>query len=122
MQIIGIILILLVLVLAGLWFWQMKRRPGVAAKEVNGIQVFDVIIKGAYNPAVLTAKLGEPIRINFSRQESSDCSQFVSFPNFKIRKELPEGQIVTIELNPIQKGEFKFLCDMGMYQGKLIIE
>lgn len=122
MQIIGIILILAVLLLAGLWFWYMNKRSGVSAKEINGIQVFDIIVKGVYNPAIIEANLGKPIKINFNRQESDSCSQFVSFPDFKIRKELPENEIVTIELNPVNKGEFKFICDMGMYQGKLIIK
>lgn len=122
MQIIGVILILAVLLLAGLWFWYMKNRSGVLAKEVNGIQVFDIIVKGVYNPSIIEANLGKPIKINFHRQESNSCSQFVNFPDFKIRKELPENEIVTVELNPTQVGEFKFLCDMGMYQGKLIIK
>lgn len=121
MQIIGVILIFVVLLIAVLWFWYMKNRPGVLAKEVGGVQVFNITVKGVYNPSVIEAKLGKPIKINFNRQESDSCSQFVSFPDFKIRKELPENEIVTVEINPTNKGEFKFMCDMGMYQGKLIV-
>ncbi|MDO8668989.1 MAG: cupredoxin domain-containing protein [Candidatus Buchananbacteria bacterium] len=122
MQLIGVALILTVLLLAGLWFWYMKNRSGVMAREVDNVQVFDIMVKGVYNPSVIEAKLGKPIKINFNRQESDSCSQFVNFPDFKIRKELPENQIVAVELNPTKAGEFVFLCDMGMYQGKLIIK
>ena len=122
MPIIGVILILVVLLLAGLWFWYMNNRPSVLPKEVDGFQIFDIIVKGVYNPAIIEANLSKPIKINFNRHESTSCSQFVSFPDFKIRKDLLENEITTVELNPTKRGEFKFMCDMGMYQGKLIVK
>lgn len=122
MRIIGLVLILLVVGLYGLWIWYMKNREGVSAKVEGEFQVFDIMVKGVYTPSVIEAKLGKPIKINFTRQESSDCSRFVSFPDFKIREELPEDKTVTISLNPQKKGEFLFTCDMSMYQGKLIVK
>ena len=122
MQIVGVILILAVLILAGFYFWYLSHQPAMAAQKVAGAQVFNIIVKSAYSPAVIEAELGQPIRINFTRQESTSCSEFVSFPDFKIRRELLENQTVAIELNPTKAGEFRFVCDMGMYQGKLIVK
>ena len=122
MQIIGVILILVVIGLYALWIWYTKNQTGVSAKTEGDSQVFDILVKGVYSPSVIKAKIGKPIKINFKREESSECSRFVNFPDFKIRKELPEGETVTIELTPDKKGEFVFTCDMSMYQGKLIIE
>ncbi|MFA4871654.1 MAG: cupredoxin domain-containing protein [Patescibacteria group bacterium] len=122
MQLIGIILIIMVAVLFWLWLWYTKNQTGVAAKESGGRQVFDVIVKGVYSPNIIRAKLGEPIRINFTRQEDNECSRFVNFSDWQIRRELPAGRTVTIEITPTGKGEFIFACDMGMYQGKLIVE
>ena len=121
MQIIGFILILVVLGLYGLWLWSMRHQEAVGAKAVAGRQEFQIIVKGVYSPSVIKAKVGQPVRINFIRQESTDCSRFVNFADFKIRKELPEGQTVAVEFTPDQKGEFLFTCDMSMYQGKLIV-
>jgi plastocyanin domain-containing protein len=122
MRVIGIVLILFVVGLYGLWIWYMKNRKGVSAKIKDKFQIFDIVVKGVYSPAVIEAEIGKPIKINFTRKESSDCSRFVNFPDFKIREELPENKTITIELNPSKKGEFVFTCDMSMYQGKLIVK
>jgi plastocyanin domain-containing protein len=122
MQIIGIILILIVVGLYVFWIWFTKNQAGVRAKEKAGVQVFDILVKGVYSPSVIKAKVGKPVRIKFRREESTDCSRFVNFPDFKIRKELPEGKTISVEFTPKRKGEFKFSCDMNMYQGKLIVE
>ncbi len=121
MKIIGVLLILVVLGFYGAWLYWMRHRHAMQAKETGGWQEFNVLVKGVYSPAVLEAKIGQPVRINFLRQESTDCSRFVNFPDFKIRRELPENQNVTVEIKPEKKGQFVFTCDMSMYQGKLII-
>lgn len=120
--IIGVILILVVITLYIFWLWSSKKQKGVSAKESAGVQVFDILVKGVYSPSVIRAKVGKPVRINFRREEDNECSRFVNFSDFKIRKELPEGQTVTIEFTPDRTGEFLFTCDMSMYQGRLIIE
>lgn len=122
MQIIGIALILAVIGLYLLWLRFTLNQKGVAAKEVAGTQEFDIEVRGVYSPSVIRAKMGKPVRLNFTRNESTECSRFVVFSDFKIRKELPEGQTVSIEFTPDRLGEFSFTCDMAMYQGKLIVE
>jgi len=120
--IIGIILILVVIALYVFWLWSTKRQKGVGAKESGGVQVFDILVKGVYSPSIIRAKAGRPVRINFLRQESNDCSRFVNFSDFRIRKELPEGKTIAIEFTPDRRGEFLFTCDMSMYQGRLVVE
>ena len=122
MQIIGIVLILIVVGLYAAWIWYTKKQSGVAAKQSGGAQEFDILVKGVYSPAVIKAKAGRQVRINFTRQESTECSRFVVFSDFKIRQELPENKTVAVEFTPEKPGEYIFTCDMGMYQGKLIIE
>jgi len=114
-------LIILVIGLYIAWIIYTKNQSGVVGKEEDGTQIFDVLVKGVYSPSVLEAKVGKPIRIRFKREESAECSRYVNFPDFKIRKELPEGEVVSIEFTPQRKGEFLFTCDMSMYQGRLII-
>lgn len=121
MKIIGIILIIIVVTLYILWIWFTKNKQSVKATSQGNVQVFDIVVKGVYTPNAIEAKVGQPVRINFTRKESTECSRFVKFPDFKIRKELPEGKKVTIEFTPERKGEFIFTCDMSMYQGKLIV-
>src|SRR5680860_477049 len=118
-QIIGVVLILIVIGLYALWIRFTQRQTGVKAKDDKGVQVFDIIVKGVYSPNVISAKVDMPVRINFTRQENSECSRFVVFSDFQIRKELPENETVAIEFTPKKAGEYSFTCDMGMYQGKL---
>lgn len=122
MKIIGIILIIIVIMLYLLWLWYTKNQAATSAKVEKDVQIFNILVKGVYSPNIIKAKKNKLIRINFTREESTDCSRFVNFPDFKIRKELPEGKKTTIEIMPEKTGEFLFNCDMNMYQGKLIIE
>lgn len=113
---------MLVLILYFFWLRYMRNQKGIAAKVKQGIQTFNIKVLGVYSPSVIKAKVGLPVQINFRREESNECSRYVNFPDFKIRKELPEGQTVTIQFTPSRKGEFIFTCDMSMYQGRLIVE
>lgn len=122
MQIVGLILISLVILLYILWIRFTRNQQGTVAKESNGVQVFDIVVKGVYSPNIITAKAGKPVRINFTRREDTECSRFVVFSDFNIRKELPENRTISVEFTPDKKGEFIFTCDMGMYQGRLIVE
>ena len=121
-QIIGIILIAVVLDLYILWIFYTKNQSGTESISTGDIQEFDILVKGGYSPSVITAKINLPVKINFLRQEKSECSHYVVFSDFKIRKELPENKTVSIEFTPKSKGDFGFTCDMGMYQGKLIVK
>lgn len=122
MQIIGIILIIIVGALFLLWIFSTQHKKGILPTEVGGVQTVNILVKGVYSPSVIRAKANKPLRLVFTRQESSDCSRFVNFPDFKIRKELFQNEPATVEIMPAKKGVFVFSCDMSMYQGKLIIE
>lgn len=121
MQIIGIVLILLIIGLFFVWLYWTKKQTGVSAKETGGAQEFNIKVKGVYSPSVIHAAAGKPIRINFLREEDTECSRFVVFDGLNIRKELPRDQVVSVEFTP-KAGEYKFTCDMGMYQGRLIAQ
>jgi len=118
----GIILIAAVILIYLFYIRYLRREKGILAKENPEFQTVNVTVKGVYSPNVIIAKKNKLLKINFLRQESTECSRFVSFPDFKIRKELPQNQTVTIEIMPDKAGEFTFNCDMSMYLGKLIIK
>ena len=123
MQIIGIILIIIVITLYWFWVSYTRRQSGEPAQvSQQGVQELEILVKGVYSPAVVKVKAGQPVRLKFLRQEDTECSRFVSFPDFKIHRDLPQDQVVPIEFTPNNKGTFTFTCDMGMYQGKLIVE
>jgi plastocyanin domain-containing protein len=88
----------------------------------SGAQEVAVTVKGGYTPDIIVVKSGRPLRLHFTRQESSSCSEMVLFPEFNQSAKLPEGEEVIVEFTPDKPGEFYFQCQMGMLRGKLIVE
>lgn len=111
-----------VLAIAGVaWFFWGPRPAGVeAAVTSSGAQEATIVVKGAYNPDVIVVEHGQPVRLNFLRQETAACSEEVVFPDFARRAELPEGELVPIEFTPAEAGEYEFHCGMGMLRGRIV--
>jgi len=106
-----------------LWYFLFSRATGTrAAAGVGGVQEVQIIVKGGYTPDVLVVKAGQPVRLNFLRQETASCSEMVLFPDFDRSAKLPPGEVVPIEFTPETPGEYEFTCQMGMFRGKLIVE
>lgn len=104
------------------FFWFAPKGQIRAAAGTSGAQEVAIIVKGGYTPDVIVVKSGQPVRLRFTRQESSSCSEKVIFPDFNQNAMLPEGQEVTLEFTPDKPGEYGFQCQMGMLRGKLIVE
>ena len=99
------------------WFFLKKKEKEVVVKN----QV-DITVSGGYSPEVISIPKGKPTKINFLRTDPSDCLSEVVLSDFKIRKELPMNQKVSIEVTPQKAGEYKFTCGMNMYHGKIIVK
>ena len=67
-------------------------------------------------------KQGQPVRLDFYRDETASCSEQVVFGDFGIARDLPAFQTTTIEFTPDKAGEFTFTCGMNMMRGKLVVE
>ena len=105
------------------WFFWLKRAPGVrAALTSGGYQEQMVLVRGGYTPDVIVVQAGKPVRLSFVRQESASCSEQVLLPAWGKSVALPEGETVRVEFLPKERGEFEFACQMGMFRGKLIVE
>ncbi len=104
------------------WFFFFSEKKSTRLATNAGVQETNIIVKGGYSPDVLVVKAGQPVRLNFNRQESASCSEMVLFPDFDKSAKLPEGETVSIEFTPEKPGEYDFQCQMGMFHGKLIVE
>ncbi|MCL4371389.1 MAG: cupredoxin domain-containing protein [Chloroflexi bacterium] len=93
------------------WFFWFSEKGTVQTAEAAGVQEADIVVKA-----------GKPVRLRFTRQETSPCSEMVVFGDFGKSATLPPGQPVVIELTPDKPGEYDFACQMGMLRGKLIVE
>lgn len=105
------------------WFFWGPRREGVeAALTGSGVQEALILVKGGYTPNSIVVEHGKPVRLNFRREETAACSEQVIFPDFGRSAELPEGEVVPIEIVPEAPGEYGFECGMGMLHGTLIVQ
>ena len=103
------------------FFWLAPKGQTRVNAGASGVQEVAITVKGGYTPDIIVVKAGQPLRMRFTRQESSTCSEMVLFPDFSQSAKLPEGQEVTVEFTPDKPGEYGFQCQMGMLRGKLIV-
>jgi plastocyanin domain-containing protein len=92
------------------------ERPAGASDPVPAQQL-EVTVEKGYRPARLTARAGAPLRVTFLRTETTACSKEVVFPGLGIRRALPTGERVSIDLPPLAAGIVPFTCGMGMMKG-----
>ncbi|MCL4561688.1 MAG: cupredoxin domain-containing protein [Chloroflexi bacterium] len=104
------------------FFWLAPKGQTRILAGKGGVQEVAITVKGGYTPDIIVVKAGQPLRMRFTRQESSSCSETVLFPDFNRSAKLPEGEEVVVEFTPDKSGEFGFQCQMGMLRGKLIVE
>jgi len=112
------------LALAGLvlWYFFFSSRPAVAAQATaGGVQQVDIMVKGGYSPSTIEVAHGQPVQLNFYRDEENSCSEELLMPDFNVRRDLPAFQTTRVELLPQQPGRYEFTCGMGMLRGSLVV-
>jgi len=105
-----------------LWYFLLSKGSATQALTVAGVQEVRVVVKGGYTPDTIVVRAGRPVRLQFYRDETADCSDRVVFEDFGIDAALPAFQTTAVEFTPEQAGEFPFRCGMNMLKGLLVVE
>ena len=105
-----------------LWYFLFSRGPAVAAEDAGAVQEVHVTVKGGYTPDTIVVQAGKPVRLQFYRDETADCSERVVFPTLGLDAALPAYKATTVEFTPTEPGEFPFRCGMNMLKGLLVVE
>ena len=105
-----------------LWYFLFSKGSQALAPTVAGVQEVRVLVKGGYTPDTIVVRAGEPVRLQFYRDETADCSERVVFEDFGIDAPLPAFQTTPVEFTPEEAGEFRFRCGMNMLKGLLVVE
>jgi plastocyanin domain-containing protein len=108
-----------------LWYFLLSRgsaAAAAAASGVGGVQEVRITVKGGYTPDTVVVQAGKPVRLQFYRDETADCSERIVLEDFGIDAALPAFQTTDIEFTPAQAGEFRFRCGMNMLKGLLVVE
>lgn len=90
------------------------------AKASNEIVRIEVASNG-YTPKTIAVRKGQTVRLQFLRKDTNNCGDELVFPTMNIKRTLPVGEVVEVDVTPEQSGEIKFSCGMDMMRGKLIV-
>lgn len=119
---IGVIAGAVILIAAVLWFFFGPKKAAAADVGEHGVQEIKITVKGGYAPDVIAVKAGQPVRLDFYRDETASCSEQVVFRDFGVIKDLPAYETTSVEFTPEEPGEYTFTCGMNMMRGKVVVE
>ena len=97
----------------------MLEQPVRARLDASGHQVVEVAVHGGYQPALIRALAGHPLRLVFRREDDDACSERVVFSTPRIDRRLTPTGSTTIDLPAHPPGEIRFTCGMGRYRGQI---
>ncbi|MFO0624348.1 MAG: cupredoxin domain-containing protein [Polyangiales bacterium] len=99
------------------------EKPREAARtEGGGPQAVTIRVRGGYDPSVVVVRQGQPVRLDFVRDETSACSEQVVLADFGITRDLPAHATTAVAFTPTRAGSFSFTCGMGMLRGTIVVE
>jgi hypothetical protein len=102
-------------------------KQGEAEKRLEKVEIpkgaFKIVVsKDGFTPEEVTFQKGQPLKLAFFRVDEENCASEVVFKNLNIKKSLPVGEVVLIDVPTNKSGEINFACGMNMYKGKIVIE
>ncbi|NCN51953.1 hypothetical protein GW931_03000 [archaeon] len=122
------IFVLVVLVIAGAWFFIGNSGTVNADVVVNGgasnsgdFQKVTLSMKNYnYYPNTVTVNVNQPVRI-YLDSSVGGCYRSFTIRDFGVAKYLSTPTDY-VEFTPNKKGSFRFACSMGMGTGTLIVK
>lgn len=113
-NLIGILLIVMIV----WWFWLYKTKT-VRLKDDALVVIVD---NGIYTPSRIEVEKNKPFVLTFLRKDASPCSELLLIPDLNISETLEINKPFELKLPPIDKGEYKFSCQMKMYRGLITVQ
>lgn len=77
--------------------------------------------ENGFKPSSVSFKKGETATLVFTRTTDDTCATEVVFPELDVKKDLPKGTAVTIDIPTDKDRKLTFQCGMGMYKSSVVI-
>lgn len=98
------------------------KGRSVATGSTSAVGVVPVIVDdNGFNPSSVTFKKGAPASLVFTRTSEETCATEVVLPELNVKKDLPKGKPVTIDIPTDKEQTLTFQCGMGMYKSAVVI-
>ena len=94
----------------------LERRDPGQSREPD-LDVIHVEVTAGYQPAVVRARAGVPIRVVFHRLDQDACTERVIFSSPRLERRLAASGATSVDLPAHQAGEIRYTCGMGRYSG-----
>lgn len=115
-QLLGTVLVT-VLALGGI---ACEKKPPPAPVEGEGSIAITASDKG-FAPSSVKVKKGSTATLVFTRTTDDTCAKEVVFPELSIKKDLPKGVAVAINVPTDKEQTLTFQCGMGMYKSSVVV-
>jgi plastocyanin domain-containing protein len=90
-----------------------------AAFPPGAVQV--IADESGFKPSSVTFKKGAPASLVFLRTTDETCATEVVVPELNVKKDLPKGKSVTIDIPTDKPQKLTFQCGMGMYKSAIVV-
>lgn len=105
----------------------VETKQGKAEKTLSNIKIPDgafkvVVSRDGFAPQEISYKKDQPLKLAFIRTDEENCGDEIVFKSLNIKKKLPVGEVVTVDVPTDKTGEINFACGMDMFKGKILIE
>lgn len=102
-------------------------KQGEAEKRLEKVEIpqgaFKIVVsKDGFTPEEVTFQKGQPLKLAFFRADTENCADEIIIKSLNIKKSLPVGEVVLVDVPTNKTGEINFTCGMNMYKGKIVIE
>lgn len=74
-----------------------------------------------FSPSSVKVQKGSKATLVFTRTTDDTCATEVVFPEIDVKKELPKGQPVRIDVPTDKEQKLTFQCGMGMYKSAVVV-
>ncbi|MDB4942433.1 MAG: hypothetical protein JWP97_1967 [Labilithrix sp.] len=117
-------LLLATLLSSGLVGCQKKKeeeapRPEPHAQATGPIAI--TVGDDGFKPDNVKVKKGTPATLVFTRTSDDTCATEVVFPQLNIKKELPKGAPISVDIPTDKEQTLVFQCGMGMYKSAVVV-
>lgn len=92
-----------------------------AAEPIAARRIPIEVGSSSYNPAEVTARVGEAITLVVTRTSEQGCGDVLVIPSENVRRDLPLNEAVEVTLTPTAAGTLRFTCGMDMFDGAIVV-